>query len=126
MTGIVRTQVLRDTYRDSVELMRIATEVEGLAGVRRAALLVATPANRDLLQGSGFLDGPAAAARPSDLVVAVAADDAASAEAALARAAGLPAAQAPAASSATAARPPTTTAPPPPAEPGANPALIPP
>ena len=124
MTGIVRTQVLRDTYRDSVELMRIATEVEGLAGVRRAALLVATPANRDLLQGSGFLDGPAAAARPSDLVVAVAADDAASAEAALARAASLLAAQAPAASSATAARPPTTIAAALAEEPGANLALI--
>ena len=32
----VRTQVFPDTYRDSVDLMRIAAEVERLAVVRRA------------------------------------------------------------------------------------------
>ena len=86
---IVRSQVLRDTYRDSVELMRAATEVERQPGVRRAALLIATPANREVLREAGLLDETAAAARPSDLVAAVATDDEGTAEAALARAVAL-------------------------------------
>ncbi|HEY7648120.1 MAG TPA: acyl-CoA synthetase FdrA [Methylomirabilota bacterium] len=87
------TKVFPDTYRDSVELMRIAAEVERLAGVRRAALLVATPANRDVLAQAGLLAGPAVAAKPTDLIIAVAADDDAAAQAALARASSLLAAQ---------------------------------
>ena len=86
---VVRSRIFRDTYRDSVELMRVAAEVERLPGVRRAALLVATPANRDLLKAAGLLDSDAAAARPSDLIVAVAGDDEAAAEMALERAAEL-------------------------------------
>jgi hypothetical protein len=41
---VVRSRIFRDTYRDSVELMRVTAEVERLPGIRRAALLVATPA----------------------------------------------------------------------------------
>jgi len=87
ITGtVVRSRILRDTYRDSVELMRVAAEIERLPGVRRAALLVGTPANRDVLSAAGLLDTTAAQARPGDLVVAVAGDDATTAEVALARA----------------------------------------
>lgn len=88
-TTVVRSRILRDTYRDSVELMRVAAEVERLAGVRRAALLVATPPNREVLRSAGLLDDETATARPSDLIVAIAADDATAAETALARAATL-------------------------------------
>src|SRR5262249_5881838 len=38
-----------DTYRDSVELMRVAALIEKQPGVSRAALMMATPANRELL-----------------------------------------------------------------------------
>ena len=48
---VVRSRILRDTYRDSVELMRVAAEVERLPGVARAALLAATPANLRAAQG---------------------------------------------------------------------------
>jgi FdrA protein len=85
-TSVVRSRILRDTYRDSVELMRVAAQVERLPGVRRAALLAATPPNRDVLKSAGLLDEAATAARPSDLIVAVAGDDAPAADAALARA----------------------------------------
>ena len=85
-TTVVRSRIVRDTYRDSVELMRVSAEVERLPGVRRAAILAATPSNRDVLKSAGLLDDAAAAARPSDLIVAVAGDDATAAEAALARA----------------------------------------
>jgi len=87
ITGaVVRSRILRDTYRDSVELMRVAAEIERRPGVRRAALLVATPANREVLATAGLLDPAAALAGPSDLVVAVAGDDEPAAETALARA----------------------------------------
>ena len=82
----VRCLVRRDTYRDSVELMRVASELEQVPGVTRAALLMATPANRALLAEAGLLVGTALAARPNDLVIAVAAVEDATAEAALARA----------------------------------------
>jgi succinyl-CoA synthetase alpha subunit len=78
--------VRSDTYRDSVELMRVAALVERLAGVSRAALMMATPANRELLSGAGLLHGEAADAGPNDLVVAVAAADRAAGERALAEA----------------------------------------
>src|SRR6266540_2731518 len=85
MGSTIRCLVRRDTYRDSVELMRVAAELEQLAGVTRAALLMATPANRGLLAEAGLLVGEATAAGPNDLVVAVAASDEATAEGALAR-----------------------------------------
>lgn len=78
-----------DTYRDSVELMRVATLVEKLPGVSRAALMMATPANRELLAGAGLLDAAGAAAGPNDLVVAVAAANPTAAERALGEAARL-------------------------------------
>ena len=78
MGSTIRWLVRRDTYRDSVELMRVAAELEQLPGVTRAALLMATPANRGLLAEAGLLVGEATAAGPNDLVVAVAASDEAS------------------------------------------------
>ena len=104
MGSTIRCLVRRDTYRDSVELMRVAAELEQLPGVTRAALLMATPANRGLLAEAGLLVGEATDAGPNDLVVAVAASDEAAAEGALARAERLLAAQA-ASPSGSAARP---------------------
>jgi FdrA protein len=89
MAAVVRSRILRDTYRDSVELMRVAAEVERLPGVQRAALLVATPANLEVLKSAGLLDAATAGARPSDLIVAVACNDETAAETALARATAL-------------------------------------
>jgi FdrA protein len=85
----VHCLVRRDTYRDSVELMRMAAALEQIPGVARAALLMATPANRQLLAEAGLLVGAAVTARPDDLVIAVDAAEDASAEAALAHAEGL-------------------------------------
>src|SRR5262249_25984136 len=82
----VHVLVRRDTYRDSVELMRVALELEQMPGVARAALLMATPANRQLLAEAGLLAGPAVEARPNDLRIAVAPAEDAAAEAALAHA----------------------------------------
>lgn len=86
---VVQSRVFKNSYRDSVELMRVAAEVEQIPGVIRAALLMGTPANKALLVES-MLDGPeTGGAGPNDLIVAVAAGDPDAAGAALARAAGL-------------------------------------
>src|SRR3954467_4642931 len=89
MTSIYRALVRRDTYRDSVELMRVAAQLEQLAGVTRAALLMGTPANRAIMAAAGLLQGDAEAAGPNDLVVAVSAVDEDAAQAAIAASAGL-------------------------------------
>src|SRR5205814_5854539 len=73
----------------SVELMGIASKLEGLPDVTRAGLVMATPANLGVLAEAGLADGTTAGARPSDLIVAVAAANESAAAAALARAAEL-------------------------------------
>src|SRR5262245_31379445 len=75
MSAVIRCLVLADTYRDSVELMRVAASIEPLPGVRRAALMMATPANRDLLAAADLLTDDARSAGPGDLVIAVAGID---------------------------------------------------
>ena len=89
MSPVTRCLVRPDTYRDSVALMHMAAELERMPGVARAALMMATPANRGLLAGAGLLDGDAVAAGPGDLVIAVTAADERGAGDALASAARL-------------------------------------
>ena len=83
----VQSRIFRNSYRDSVELMQIAAELESLAGVDRAGLVMATPANREVLASAGLLSEATASAGPNDLVVAVASDDESAATQALERAA---------------------------------------
>jgi FdrA protein len=83
----VHSRVFPNSYRDSVELMQIAAEIESLAGIDRAGLVMATAANRWVLKTAGLLSEAAAAAGPNDLVVAVASDDESAAAEALERAA---------------------------------------
>ena len=71
----VQTRIFQNSYRDSVELMQIAAELESLAGIDRAGLVMATPANREVLAAAGLLSDETAAAGPNDLVVAVASGD---------------------------------------------------
>lgn len=71
----VHARVFRNSYRDSVELMQIAAELEALAGVDRAGLVMATPANLEVLAAAGLLSEAVAGAGPNDLVVALSASD---------------------------------------------------
>lgn len=79
----VRAVVWRSYYQDSVVLMRVAESVRALPGVREAALLMGTPANRELLASAGLLTPDATGASAADLVIAVDAKSEADAEAAL-------------------------------------------
>jgi FdrA protein len=80
--------VRRSVYQDSVTLMRLAHDMEAVAGVRRAAAMMATLPNRALLAQAGLLAADGEAAGPADLVIAVIADSPAAAEAARAVAEG--------------------------------------
>lgn len=81
--AVVAGRIFPNSYRDSVELMQIAAAIEGLDGIERAGLVMATPANREVLAAAGLMFDAVAGAGPNDLVVAVAATDDAGAAAAL-------------------------------------------
>ena len=71
--------VRRGTYHDSVTLMRLGSELERVPGVTRAAAMMGTPANRALLADAGLLAADGESAGPTDLVIAVIADEPATA-----------------------------------------------
>lgn len=82
--SVTLNRVRRGFYADSVALMRVSRAVAALAGVEEASLMIGTPANRELLEGSGLLAEGGEKAQADDLVIAVRAKDLAAAEAALA------------------------------------------
>lgn len=89
MVAVVLNEVRHGFYLDSVALMRVARTVSALPGVEEAALMMGTPANRELMQDAGILNGNGVAAAPNDLVIAIRASGRPSADSALAEAARL-------------------------------------
>jgi succinyl-CoA synthetase alpha subunit len=79
-------QVRAGFFLDSVALMRISRSVIGLDGVEEAALMMATPANKEIMANAGLLAAEGQAATGGDLVLGVRAVDEAAATAALAKA----------------------------------------
>ncbi len=67
----VHTSIKPNLYKDSVALMRIAEKLLQDPAIQRATLVMGTPANKEILDEAGLLDGQAAAAGPSDLIVVV-------------------------------------------------------
>src|SRR5262249_1089168 len=63
--------VRKSFYRDSVTLMRLAHDMEAVAGVTRAAAMMGTPHNLALLDQAGLLASPGAAAESADLVIPI-------------------------------------------------------
>jgi len=80
------SRILKNEYRDSVFLMRINDEIERMPGVRRAAVMMGTEANKDLMREAGLYTDQVREAGPNDLVIVVDADSEGSAEAALGKA----------------------------------------
>ncbi len=83
----VMVDIRRNTYQDSVTLMRLSSELLGEPGIGNAALLMGTPQNIELLREGGLGAPELADVRPADLIVAVAAASEAEARAAIAAAA---------------------------------------
>lgn len=67
----ISTRIKPNLYKDSVALMRIAEKLLADPQVTRATLVMATPANKEILEEAGLLDGDAAKAAPSDLIIVV-------------------------------------------------------
>ena len=67
VTVIIR----KDTYRDSVILMRLSNKVADLDGVLQAGVVMGTPTNKGFLKALNLLTEDARKASPNDLVIAL-------------------------------------------------------
>jgi len=77
-------EIVSDTYHDSVQLMRIASDVTDDAAVRDAQAVMGTPANQETLLDAGRLtEAELADVGPDDLILVAAADEEAAAKAAV-------------------------------------------
>lgn len=83
--SVLKSLVFPSLYRDSVTLMMIASQLQRVAGVERAGVVMATPANLEILATAGMLPEQLVAS-PDDLVIVVRCDDEAAADAAIAAA----------------------------------------
>ncbi len=81
--SLVRSAVRPGAYYDSVVLMQLQRALTGLPGILDAGVVMATPANRDVLEASGLT--PDVEAGPHDLLIAVKAESETAAGEALAR-----------------------------------------
>ena len=77
-------EIRRGVYYDSVVLMQLQRALAALPDVEDAAVVMATPANRDVLASTGF-DVTAIDAKPEDLLIVVKASSGQAAESALAQ-----------------------------------------
>ena len=84
MSAVIVNDVRRGFYLDSVALMRFSRTISGLEGVEEAALMMGTPANREIMSDAGLLDDAGRAAEGGDLVIGIRAKDQGSADNALA------------------------------------------
>ena len=71
VTVIIR----KDTYRDSVILMRLSNKVTELDGVLQAGVVMGTPTNKGFLKGLNLLPEDARQASPNDLIIALETQD---------------------------------------------------
>jgi len=84
--SVVINAVKSSFYMDSVALMRCSKDIAGREGIEEAALMMGTPANRQILADAGLLAADGEAASAGDLVIGIRALNADSADQALAAA----------------------------------------
>ena len=80
---VIRNEVRKGFYLNSVALMRSAGAIAELPGVEEAGLMIGTPANKEILREAGVLDDVGGKAGPGDLIIALRASSAQAAEAAM-------------------------------------------
>jgi FdrA protein len=83
MSAVVVNEVRKGFYLDSVALMRLSRSIAGSSGIEDAALMMGTPANKQILEEADLLAEAGRAAKGNDLIVAVRAEADADATAAL-------------------------------------------
>lgn len=81
----ISTIVKTNLYKDSVALMRIAQTVLSNDSVKRATLLMGTPANKAIMTSAGLFNFELDAAKPGDVMIVVEADTAEAVGAAVAQ-----------------------------------------
>jgi FdrA protein len=69
--SITKSEVRPGVYYDSVVLMQLQRKLAALPGVEDAGVVMATPANLELLADSDLLEAAGKAARPEDLLIVV-------------------------------------------------------
>jgi FdrA protein len=67
----VKTHLIRQEYKDSVQLMRAASSASKLKGVLITSVLMGTPNNKPLLEEANLLTPEAAAAGANDIIIVV-------------------------------------------------------
>ena len=82
--------IRKNQYYDSVFLMTVNRRISEVPGVQQTAVLMGSPANKQLLLDIGIQDAQIEAAQPNDLIVAAIADTAGIAENVLGRLDDLP------------------------------------
>lgn len=83
--SITKSEVRPGAYFDSVVLMQLQRNLAALPGVEDAGVVMATPANLELLADSNLVNSEVKAARPEDLLIVVRAAKEEDAVAALAK-----------------------------------------
>jgi len=71
---VISCLIRKNEYRDSIVLMRISSQLEGMEGIKKASVIMATDNNKKLLEDAGLLTNEIKMAGPNDLVIAVEAE----------------------------------------------------
>jgi len=69
--SVTKSQIRPGAYFDSVVLMRLQRNLLALPGIEDAGVVMATPANLELLADSDLLNNEGRSARPEDLLIVV-------------------------------------------------------
>lgn len=72
--AIVRNVVKTNYYRDSLQLLHLSEKAKKIEGVKDAAVVMATPTNKEILSKLKLLTSEGLSASSSDLIIAVLAD----------------------------------------------------
>lgn len=65
----------KNTYQDSINLMLLSNEVNGIEGVQSGQVMMATDANKDILKNAGLYTDEVDAAGPNDMAIVIDAED---------------------------------------------------
>lgn len=74
MMSFVRNIVKRNFHRDSVQLLHLSDEAKKIEGIKDAAVVMATPTNKEILKKLGLLTDDGKAASENDMILAVMAE----------------------------------------------------
>jgi FdrA protein len=82
MSVTIMNEIRRGFYLDSVALMRFSRVIATMDGIEEAALMMASPSNRQIMADAGLLDATSDDAGGGDLIIGIRATTAEAAEAA--------------------------------------------